>query len=79
MERGDFELSGLSHAERKLAKQALASAKQLIGEARGLSPQEVSDQDVAEAFQSGGFSEWDAELAGRVSRALASIAGFEHA
>jgi len=78
MEKDEFELPISDPTERRLGQEALRNARQLLGETRGVKPADVTDEDIAEAFRNGGFSEWEPELAGRVARAMANIAGFEH-
>ena len=59
-------------------EEALQAAKAMLANKQGVAPDEITAEAIAEAYQTGGFSEWPPEQARRVVRALSAAAGLKH-
>lgn len=68
----------LSSKDRRLGERALSNARGMVAHSLGKNPEDVSDGDIVEAYQKGGFQDWDADMADRVVRMLAQQSQFEH-
>jgi len=77
MKPGDYEIStGGNHDESDV--ETLEDVRRALAEARSLAPEAISNEDIIDAYRQGGFSDWPAERARRVVRALSEAAGIQH-
>lgn len=74
---GDFELGAGHQPLSPDEERALEDAAILVADELGVSPHDITDDEIIEAYRLHGFADWSPEVAERAVRALAHK-GFEH-